>query len=78
MRSLSEFLDVLSPAFDLITDIVSYRIFGIPVYLVLLNILFVGVVIRFITNGAPGLSSQVSSAANESRAFNKAKNSQKG
>lgn len=84
MNSLAEFLETLSPAFDLITHIVSYRLFGIPVYLILLNLLFVGVVVHFIGTGAPGLSSTVSSASaeiksrREARAEKKLKHSKRG
>lgn len=72
--SLSGFFAFLSPLFNLVFTALSVRVFGIQLWLILLNCLVCFTIIGFITKGSVGIGSGLSKAVSASSSRKARKN----
>lgn len=66
--SVIEFLDTLAPFWDLARDIFSFRIFGVPLYGILVSLFMLSFVLTFIKGGGVSFAGSLGGVLRASRA----------
>ena len=65
MSSASDFLSLLEPAFDFAVGLLSFKIFGVPLFSILLSLLILSIFAGFITTVRAGMFGGISTIASK-------------